>query len=468
MSRVSALIFVCFALAAAAATAGCADPGRIDRVRAGAGNSAAGADDTNSADENRAATATVNGAVAAAVPADGGGNGDGDGDNNSEDDSDFGATPRATVAALPAALAPASEEILLREPEGDALALLAPLSGESAALGEALVDAVALAVADHAGGDGAALTLAVIDTGATPDSAARAAEEALAAGAGLVLGPLFADAAEAAGRVLTPRGVSLLSFSNDSRVSRQGVFILGQTPQSQLAAVIQHALDSGLRDFAIFAPRTPLGFLARDALRAYRDEGSLRILGEGFYPAGSLVPDEEVRDFLRSSLDYEALILPASGQALQGVVNAFAFHDPFIDEVQILGLTALGDEVLRGEPALHGAWFSAPGEGSRRQFVLRFERIMGYRPPVVASLAYDAAAIAILLHRGGGGAPWSVAALTRGQGFLGTGGLFRLRRDGISQRSLAIYELTSDGVRERAAAPGRFAVPGFSEPDAAN
>ena len=42
---------------------------------------------------------------------------------------------RAAVAPLPAALAPQSEEILLPEPEGGAVALLVPLSGPQASLG---------------------------------------------------------------------------------------------------------------------------------------------------------------------------------------------------------------------------------------------------------------------------------------------------------------------------------------------
>ncbi|MGR4000311.1 MAG: penicillin-binding protein activator [Alphaproteobacteria bacterium] len=443
---------------------GCSDAGHVEGLRAGSGGGVGSGGRADAA------------AVDSASFGDSGDSGDsvsGDAENLDADGAPFVVSSRATVAPLPAALALASDEILLEEPEGLSLALLVPLSGDSAWLGGSIVDAVAIAVSDHSRSleGGALLSLRVFDSGETRGSAQAAARDALAAGAGLVLGPLYADAAAAAGEILTPEGVSLLSFSNDSRVSRQGVFILGQTPQSQLAAVIQHALDSGVRDFGIFAPGTALGVLSRDVLRAYRDEGLVRIGGEGLYPGESLVPDEEVRRFLQTARDYEALILPASGQALQGVVNSFAFHDPFIDGVQLLGLASLEDETLRGEPALHGAWFAAPPLATRAQFSDRFEGIMGYRPPLVASLAYDAAAVAILLHRswegslessgatGSPGSPWSVSALTRAEGFFGTGGLFRLRRDGVSERALAIYELTAGGLRERAVAPRRFSAP---------
>ena len=57
----------------------------------------------------------------------------------------------------------------------------------------------------------------------------------------------------------------------------------------------------------------------------------------------------------------------------------------------------------------------------------------------------------------GNGGRYSGVDLTRGSGFAGVDGLFRLRRDGTSDRGLAILGVQKFGFRVLDPAPSTFA-----------
>ena len=79
-------------------------------------------------------------------------------------------------------------------------------------------------------------------------------------------------------------------------------------------------------------------------------------------------------------------------------------------------------------------------------------------PQRLASLAYDATALAALLTAEDGTADYSPAALSTPQGFFGVEGLFRLRPEGPSERGLAIHEVAEGEIRTRRDAPQAFGV----------
>ena len=88
------------------------------------------------------------------------------------------------------------------------------------------------------------------------------------------------------------------------------------------------------------------------------------------------------------------------------------------------------DPRLSREPALIGGWFAAPAPSARTAFERRFNEVYGHPPPRLATLAYDAVALAALLASGEGEADFSADSVTDPSGFAGVDGIFRLRRDG--------------------------------------
>jgi branched-chain amino acid transport system substrate-binding protein len=82
--------------------------------------------------------------------------------------------------------------------------------------------------------------------------------------------------------------------------------------------------------------------------------------------------------------------------------------------------------------------------------------MFGHAPPRLASLAYDATAIAAVLAQEAGGPDFSNRAIANPDGFVGSDGIFRFGADGVAQRGMAVLEIERDGFRVRRQAPTTF------------
>ncbi|MEE8280466.1 MAG: penicillin-binding protein activator, partial [Alphaproteobacteria bacterium] len=166
---------------------------------------------------------------------------------------------------LPSTAAP-GEQVMLTRPPGvrkiKRVGLLVPLSGSSAPLGRALLNAAQLALFDLAGDD---FVLVPRDTRGTPEGAARAAEELIDEGVGLILGPLFAPSVEAVAPAARAEGINVVAFSNDYSVAGDGVFITGFMPEMLVARIVTYAHSRGISRFAALLPDTVYGTRVADA-----------------------------------------------------------------------------------------------------------------------------------------------------------------------------------------------------------
>ena|SRR5438876_12221491 len=84
-----------------------------------------------------------------------------------------------------------------------------------------------------------------------------------------------------------------------------------------------------------------------------------------------------------------------------------------------------------------------------------FQATYGRAPPRLASLGYDAAALAAVLAQGEG-EPFSQQAILRPNGFTGVDGLFRFTPGGLVQRGLAVLEVEPEGDVVVSPAPRSF------------
>jgi hypothetical protein len=106
-------------------------------------------------------------------------------------------------------------------------------------------------------------------------------------------------------------------------------------------------------------------------------------------------------------------------------------------------------------------WFAAPPPEARQKFIERFTAAYGRTPPRIASLGYDAVALAASLADAPPGARFTPERLTNPNGFAGIDGLFRFGPDGRIERGLAVNEVLADGVAAVSPAPTSFAPAGF-------
>src|SRR5439155_17118075 len=136
------------------------------------------------------------------------------------------------------------------------IALLLPLSGQAAEVGQALQEAAEMALFDTGAKE---LALAAYDSGETPEQATEAYRKARADGTALVLGPLFGASAKALAPLVAQGGANVVSFSNDEQAAQRGVWIMGIAAPPQVRRVVDYAADEGIKRFAAFAPQTSYG-----------------------------------------------------------------------------------------------------------------------------------------------------------------------------------------------------------------
>jgi ABC-type branched-subunit amino acid transport system substrate-binding protein len=103
-----------------------------------------------------------------------------------------------------------------------------------------------------------------------------------------------------------------------------------------------------------------------------------------------------------------------------------------------------------------GGWFAAPDAGGFNAFSQRYKAKYGSEPARIATLSYDAVALAAALVRTRGSERFSEATLTNPSGFAGQDGVFRFRTDGLNDRGLAVQQVGNGTATVVSPAPKTF------------
>jgi ABC-type branched-subunit amino acid transport system substrate-binding protein len=312
------------------------------------------------------------------------------------------------------------------------VALLLPLSGQHAALGSAMLEAAQMALLDA--GQGGGITLTPHDTNGTAEGAEAAARKALDDGAGLILGPLFSHEVRGAAGPARERGVAMIAFTNDADVASEGVFVMGLMPSAQVRRVVAEAAAGGGKRVAVLAPASPYGQRGAQAAEEIVPQVGGRIVAVEFYDPAGTDAQETARRLARQAADF--VVLPEAPQRAVTVAPVYAYYESRGARAKFLGTQLWDDPSMWREPALYGAWFAAPPAEARIAFTDRFASLQGRAPPRIATLPYDATALAVA-----GAAPGGPPL---GRGHHPTERLHRRRGvvplppDGLSDRALAI------------------------------
>lgn len=349
------------------------------------------------------------------------------------------------------------------------VALLVPLGSGDAqreALAQSLVNAAELARGDLTG---VTVELAVYPTGGDPTRAGAAAAEAVAAGADVILGPLFSTAAAAVAPVAAGAGIPVLSFSNNSQIAGGGVYILGNTFENTARRVVGYAASRGLTDIGVVHPQGVEGDQAATAVRNAAGAAGAQVVATGSYPLSIQGITDSVPGIARQmrGAGANAVVLtdgPTGG--LTFVAETLRGVGLRSDAVRFVGLQRWDTSPqAMAQPALAGGWFAASDPALAALFENRYETAYGAPPHPLASLAYDGmAAIGALVSEAraeGRGDAFAAARLTKPSGFAGVGGVFRLLPGGGNERALAVFEIVDGAARAVDPAPRDFAVPGL-------
>jgi ABC-type branched-subunit amino acid transport system substrate-binding protein len=379
------------------------------------------------------------------------------------------------------------------------VALLLPMSANNSDLksvAQALLESAELAVFEVGNPD---LLLSPRDTGGTAAGAEAAARQALDEGAELILGPLLREEVASVAPLARAQHVPVLSFSTDRSVAGDGVFLLSFQPEQEIERVARYAISQGHASFAALIPNTDYGTRVRDAfLESVSTSGGTVIALQPYErnPAsmmepvkalanyekqilklragppsgttgairGPAPPDPEVLTRLlnyqsTASTPFDAVLLPEGGTLLRALAPLLPYYDVDPHKVKFLGTGLWDDPVIGREPALVGGWFAAPPPDARKAFIDRFQSAYGKHPPRIASISFDAVALAGALGRLPKDKRFSLATLANPNGFSGIDGIFRFRPDGSSERGLAVLEVTPNGFVVVSPPPATFEGP---------
>ena len=367
--------------------------------------------------------------------------------------------PAPPPAAMPAPVPPSGV------PGPAKVALLVPLSGSNAELGRAILDAAQLALFET---PGERLILIPRDTAGTADGAAKAARAVIDDGAKLILGPLLATEVQAVKPFARDAHLNIIAFSTMIELAGGNTFLMGFLPRQEVVREVGHARERGLARFAALAPNSPYGHLMVDALREFATASGATVTRAEFYDPRSGDTAPAVQRLLPGGglstppgaaaagvLPFDALLVPEGGARLQQIARQVKGVSASAKPLQLLGSGLWDVPDLGSEPALVGGWFAASPPDLRRTFTQRFQATYGRAPPRLASLGYDAAALAAVLATGEG-EPFSQQAILRPNGFTGADGLFRFTPGGLVQRGLAVLEVEPEGDVVVSPAPQSF------------
>lgn len=325
-----------------------------------------------------------------------------------------------------------------------------------------LENAARMAIADL---NGVTINLRVYNTAGNPVQAAQVANAAVDDGAKIILGPLFGEAANAAGVAVANRNVNVLAFSNNPTIAGGNVFILGSTFENRATRLVQFANRRGISRYTVVHGNNTSGQLGRDAIaNAIRANGGQVTAIEGYPLSQQGVTDAAPRIVTAARNGGSDAIFYAGDPSsdlpfILGGLNAAGLNP---SEAQAIGLTRwdANPEVFTN-PAAQGGLFPLPDQTLTAQFDNRYAAIYGDAPHPLAGLAYDGiAAIGALVAQGNANA-LTKNALTTPQGFQGTGGIFRLLPNGLNQRGLAIATIQNNQVNILEAAPRTFGGSGL-------
>ncbi|WP_332820381.1 penicillin-binding protein activator [Sphingopyxis sp.] len=327
------------------------------------------------------------------------------------------------------------------------VALLVPQTGPNADVGTAIANATTLALLDSR------TERVRITTYDTALGAAAAARQAVADGNRLILGPLLSEDVAAVAPIARDAKVPVLSFSNDSSVAGNGVFIMGFVPGQSVERVVAFARGKGHQRFGALVPKNVYGDRSVAAFRAAVAQAGGTLVAVETYDRSATALTGAARRIANAGAMDAVLIADSGGNAIRAV--------PVIKgagQRQILGTELWNtDASLGSNGVMRGSWFASVSDGLYGQLAGKYRTRFGKAPYRLASLGYDSVLLTVRIARDWKpGTSFPTNRLLAADGFGGIDGIFRFNNRGIAVRALEVSEIGAGGFRVVDPAPAKW------------
>ncbi len=309
------------------------------------------------------------------------------------------------------------------------------------------------------------IDLRVYDTAGDPDVTAAAARQAVSDGAKIILGPVYAQGANAAGLAVLNNRVNVLAFSNNTKIAGGNVYILGPTFDNTARRLVAFARQQGKGKIMIVHSTNESGQVGLEAIKN-------AIAAQGATLAGTVSYDLSQESVINSVPAIKDMVARTGAQSIfftSTTAGALPLYSQLLPEagispetIQFIGLSRWDIPAQTLElPGVQGGWFALPDPVKDQQFRARYQAAYGSAPHPIGGLAYDGIAAIGALVAAGKADALTGAALTQPAGFQGVGGIFRLRPDGTNERGLAVATIQNRQVVVIDPAPTSFSGAGF-------
>ena len=349
-------------------------------------------------------------------------------------------------------------EVISKPQGGVRAAVLVPLDGRAAAIGQEMQRGAELAIFTLGNPN---IDLTFHDTSSGINSAMNAA---MMQNPDIIIGPLFAENTKAAKPIAQIADVPILSFSNDSAVAGQNTWLISQTPEQEIETVLRHALQTITPIQDAERDLLSVGLIVQDSLYGNRiSRHAIDVLtSDGGVTAEMLTLNKDVladENTLRQSIKNLTKWIPPSSEGEERpprfdiviiagdvsfglrVAPVLSWYDLDPAKVKYLGTSQWTTAAILQEPSLNGGWFASQPSAQADQFQSLWSVTNQGRASKYAMMAFDAVALVSTLspdHPQG-----ITGALTSNSGFNGFSGAFKLAPFGQNTRQLEIREINA-------------------------
>ena len=339
-------------------------------------------------------------------------------------------------------------------PQTSTVAVLLPLSGESAKVGASMQKAAMLAAFEH---PETPMRLLFFDTESSAAGAEKSYMWALAQKPDLVVGPVFSKEVQA----IKEAGVSvpLLTFTSDTKLVDSKVSTIAITVSEQVRQMVRHACSVGQMRLAVLGPDSKTGEIAMNALaEEVKSCPGMSIQKVSLYSADTtnftdavqeIVPplintkkknltDAEKRELAKPMSErakVDAIVLFEEGIKLRQLLSLLAFYDAGPKDIPIYALTVVKQV---NDTNANFAYYADVDETNYVPFARQYYDTFGQEPVRIASQLYDVIQFAFAETKAGRKA--TLDNFKDHGAYEGIDGLVRLNEDGTNQRALSLRQ----------------------------
>ncbi len=339
------------------------------------------------------------------------------------------------------------------------IGVLLPLTGEFSYIGQSFLDTLQMVIYENKNIDS---ELIIKDTKANSSITKKVTKELVNEQVDVILGPFFSKSFKEAAQIAKHQNIPLISFSNDFKIRKKGTYIMGFEPEKQIKDVTNYTVKKNYKRYAALLPNNKYGKRALSVYRQVLNNNKILLSKVELYNSNNselekniqnlvgldknpqIEKDEESGENPIENFDpgFDVLLLVETGNTLREVVALLTYYGVDFSKVKLIGTGEWFVENIGAEPGLLGAWFVAPNPKLWNNFKKKFNKIYGYNPIRLSSLAHDSlTAIISIVRKNDNFYELNYDDFDNIIGFTGIDGDFKFLSNGTVDRKLSILEI---------------------------